>query len=678
MNPKQFPLILFAVLLLWQPVFAQNAATGIFSNYTIDCNDGGASPDCSNTSPTAFSYIYTVPEDGNLIISGSAPDGSISCCGTTYNYSASGGIFPVGSANAYGYFGETSTSFTFDCVAAGTQYEMRFWGDVGSFLYNTSLIAAPNNDVEPNNNYNDATLMQLDIIEKGHIGYGSDYIDFYKIVIPYDSDLIVTTEFSSAGVVSIYDELANNYFVTQSISGGGQINLSMDCVEEGDVFNVLIQYFNDCSTYDLSYQVFSPVIPTDAEPNDYFGSALNLNETQQALGHIGYGAYNIDAADMYKIGINKNGNLSATCSFTGNGNLYLYDYSLNNILDLDIVTGGGFATITQECVAEPDSFVLVILQNGDCSEYILSYDVMSAPTENDQEPNNSLGQAEVLVRDSLVEGNVGYGFYSIDYVDFYMLIADEDGSINVNANFQNDGILSIYDSSLNSLLATDTWNGLTPLTLSLDCIAAGDVFLVLVSANGTCAGYELSYGIDTPVTDNDIEPNNSKADANSILIPDNDTGYLGHGFYSPDYVDFLDLGQHYIFNKIEFSVSVDGAPVTLNILRQGDPSFADVIGTYNNNTAVISYPVDISDKYYLSLLASDCATYSIQTEEYCPPQHNFSNVTIDGIYQASISLYADSTIVSPSAKFDAPFVELNSGFTVPLGKTLEVQIDGCN
>lgn len=799
MNHIYILALTFLSVLLSNPLFSQSAGSGSFSNFSIDCSDGGANPDCFNSSPTTADFLYTVPGDGDLVITGMTPDGSISCCGTFHNYSVGGGIFPPGSVNAYGYFNDVPTSFTFDCVEAGTQFEIRFWGNVGTYSYNTSFSLALANDVEPNNSVVDAIYMGEDSTHFGHIGFGSDGVDYYELVMPKDGDLTVTTNFDYDGSTYLYNYTMSAFFDFEAVTGGGQSVLNLNCVSQGDIFYLLILDNGDCSNYTSSYNVLAPLISGDPEPNDSKLDAISLAENAIETGHIGYGVYSNDGVDYYEIVAPADGTLMISSTFTNGGTLTLYNYTLSSYYDTQTTSILGTINMDLECVSQGDTFYLLVTTNGNtCSEYHLSYDLQVPILSSDMEPNDSKNLALVLPYIGQVHGHVGYGSYSSDGVDYYEIVAPHDGTLTANVNFTSGGKIYLYNQGITTYFDYDEVLGPGDLSVSLDCVGAGDQYYVLIFDNNTCSEYALDYNIINPITLSDVEPNNTIANAISIteqfpkegrigysnyssdnydwyvvsaskdgtftaevnfasdgiigiynetasayydfqsqtgggtlfasvecvaagdlfhiLIAENGqcstynlncetiqtaalndvepndskaaaqvlplpltpfNGQIGHGKYNVDYADFLELGTYYMTDSILFNVTVSDGPVSFYLFRQGSSSAICNLGTLNSESQSLACYLSITDIYYLHISSSSCSSYEIEFIPYCPLYSNFSNLFLDGEFKAQNSISANSTVVNTLVKFDAPCVELNNGFEVPLGQELEVDINGC-
>lgn len=310
---------------------------------------------------------------------------------------------------------------------------------VGAFNYSIDfdLIQTSENDIEPNNSFEQTLLINPEEIKKGHVGYlkngVSDANDYYKTLIPSNGNLKIY-------VKGINRSGANGYLYIYGYDkrkGGGQVlakyvgNNSNLQADSTIVDSIILYgratdsfYFRITSvgafSYSLNY-VLTDTSVLDVEPNNSFEQTLAIDAGEERKGNIGYVKNGVpDADDYYKTKLPADGTLKIYLQGKNksgsNGYMYLYGYDSRKgsgqVLAKYVANGANivndstiYDTIYLSCRAA-DSFYLRLTSAGSFS-YSLKYEMLTGSAD-DAGTNDNFETATLVPVSTTSNGHIGY------------------------------------------------------------------------------------------------------------------------------------------------------------------------------------------------------------------------------------------------------------------------------
>jgi hypothetical protein len=251
-------------------------------------------------------------------------------------------------------------------------------------------------DVEPNNSFDEAVAITETQNKQGHIGYrtngGYDQLDYYKSLIPKDGAIKIMVKAKNVWpgnaylYMRVYDgrkaagEIFNKYNAYNIASGTTIYDTS---IIKGIAIDSLFFRLetNEAFDYEIKYQMVDTSI-NDAEPNNSFATAINVNSGIPKYGHLAYRASGTqDNQDYYKTIFGTTDSLKlyiqATNKNGGNGYVYLriYNKLYNQILEKYVCYNVGDNSIsidsTKFLVTAPDT-IYWRLEGNESFSYNLS------------------------------------------------------------------------------------------------------------------------------------------------------------------------------------------------------------------------------------------------------------------------------------------------------------------
>ncbi len=406
----------------------------------------------------------------------------------------------------------------------------------------TLLSVVKANESEPNNTWDKANTLALNGNNSGVINPAGD-IDWWKVKTNGDGMLSVTLS-PLSGIntyVELYDTLG-----TIKLAGTystGTFTISADGLAQGTYYiKVYCYYSSDTSSYLISDNLVKPTQANDLEPDNSKSQALTLALNGSTTGHIGYYYDNYrDTTDWYKVTTNADGELQLTLNPVNGTNVYvaLYDHDGTTLLIQNYSTGT--FTISYDGLAAGTYYVEVYCYyNSQFAPYTLSDNLVKATPANDVEPNDTKAEALTLSLDGSSTGHVGYYYnHYRDTSDWYKVTTNADGLLRLTltpANGTNVWV-TLYDhdgtTELNQAYATGTFS------ISTDGLAAGTYYMrVYCYYNSQFAPYTLSDSLFKAKPANDMEPNDTKAEALTLPLDGTSTGHVG--YYYNNYRDTAD------------------------------------------------------------------------------------------------------------------------------------------
>lgn len=434
-----------------------------------------------------------------------------------------------------------SQTLSTECIGAGTYIAyVQAINGCGGYTLSFS-VDEPNlaEDIEPNNSSGSIqeTISEM-VLTTGHLGHtfdgSTDAVDYFD----FDVDRNGTVFFHA----NVEEGLTARLFVTRingssifssSVSGfTGEATFELPCFGEG-TYVVYLNRISGCGSYSLTYEIEEPLYDNDNEPNNSIVNAqggVSENETVSAhLGHVAAGT--IDFIDYFTIQPQVNGTIIVNFNSeeTLTSRFFLYRPNGSIIFSSPAEGFTGTASFSISCQA-PDTYHIAVSRISGCGSYTFSYAVDTPEEVNDVEPNNTIALAnETLIEGQVKEGQIGHQSNTItDIYDYYIVDKDRNGDVTFSIQTTNDNAVRLFVFAPSGLvLASSPAEGGTNIDLNLACRGIETMYVRVDRITG-CGGYSLSYQIQDPVFDNDIEDNNSLANAQEVAVSEVIEGHLGY------------------------------------------------------------------------------------------------------------------------------------------------------
>lgn len=476
-------------------------------------------------------------------------------------------------------------------------------------------------DTEPdNNNAVTADAMTLDIASEGTINLDGDGIDYYAFTTTTDGKITLSlTSTVTYLTVRLYD--ADGTSVLASVSDYATVTVNVDGLAAGNYYAAVVAYGAYGGNYSITSSITNAEYTNDAEVNDTYLQALDMDENGSVHGHIGFrfngGTY--DADDWYTFTTTQDGKITATfANNTGDYNsIYIYDNDGTTLL------GGtsdyGTSTVTINGMAAGTYFIrLYYYSPSHFNGYTLTNSVTPTNFDNDAEPNDVYTDATVTIPENgSVNGHIGHryngGTYDTD--DWYMLNMSQDGQLQLNLT-QDAGKyhgIYLYDNDGTTLLASNfDYSAVSTVRYNL---SAGTYYAKVDNYSSTYfSGYTLQFVATPTAYASDAEPNEVFTEA-TVTIPVGGT-VNGHiGFYRNG-------GTYDTDDWYKFSTAEDGIiSLTLN---QGTGMYHGIYlydangttlldNTFNYTTTTVSVSNLAAGDYYAKVDNYSSSYYSSYT-----------------------------------------------------------------
>lgn len=250
--------------------------------------------------------------------------------------------------------------------------------------------------------------------------------------------------------------------------------------------------------------------------------------------------------DYYDLITTQDGNITITCNSTSATYMYAYLIDSNGGSVLGSVTvnsGSGTLSVTAYQLAAGHYYIYVL--GNDAANYTLSNTLVSPTINNDTEPNGNSATALVLAQGDTAEGHIGYRYNggTYDDADYYKITIPVDGDITMNINNDLGGYINFVLIDSDGTAPINNLGGLGQPGFNLTTVAleAGTYYIkVNINLGTEYCGYHLWYSFQPTMYTNDIEPNNTPAQATLINLSNSNTGHLMHrhqggGYDGADY-----------------------------------------------------------------------------------------------------------------------------------------------
>ena len=388
---------------------------------------------------------------------------------------------------AYGISaGATAYDTIVFCGRAADTFYVRYEASTAfNYQFKYQMVDTSANDVEPNGSFAQATPINILENKYGHIRYnangGTDTYDFYKTKLPTDGTLKIISQVTNTNCANgqyvylrVYDKLQNQllgkYVGSSSVAAGQTVfDTAFICGTASDSIYFLIEATNSFA-YQLKYDVID-TSENDAEPNNNFAQALNINILETKKGHIHYNVNgSTDTYDYYKTKLPTDGTLKIMSQVTNtncaNGQyvyLRVFDKLQNQLLEKYVgsssVAAGQTVYDTALICGRASDSIYYRFEATNSFAYQFKYDVVDT-SMNDAEPNGTFAQATLFGGSQTKKGHIRYtGAGGTDIFDYYKIVFDNSDSLKLqlqatNTNCSNGQYvyLRVYDKNYNQLL----------------------------------------------------------------------------------------------------------------------------------------------------------------------------------------------------------------------------------
>lgn len=487
---KAFLIILSAFIILFpEKYYSEIEPNNIYSQATtlgLNTSDSGALNESTQTlaADNEDWWKVTLPSDGSLYIETNSSSG----LDVDLYIFDSNGTTSIVSAYKTGL----KESISHVALKAGTYFVRAYRATgTGSYTILSRFTAAPYiNDSEPNDSYQQALILNLNSEATGHIKYfgngATDYEDWWKVIIPTDGSLKVTTESDSAEIDLYIFDINGTTSIVSAYKTGLKEEIVHNSLMPGTYFIRVYGYsshggYKITSVYNQTS--INGILTNDIEKNDTYSTAQNLATFNNAgtttnYGHLGFFSNShTDYEDYWAVTVGTDGKLVVKTESNPTLEVDLYIFDVNGTTSIkSAYVYGVNEQITFENLAPGKYYVRAYRSTG-YGSYKISAEYIVPSMSNDSEPNDDATKAKPIIPDIKLNGHLGY--YSngyTDYEDFY--------SFTLAAKWDSLYIRTDSDTSLE----LDLWL-FNPPTTSIASSYANGTKEILKYANAIAGTY---------------------------------------------------------------------------------------------------------------------------------------------------------------------------------------------
>jgi hypothetical protein len=487
-----------------------------------------------------------------------------------YVYNKGGGL--IGSSSQVNQpLGASQDSIIVYCREQDTVYIRIAASGCFSYQFYYQVDAPTTNDAEPNNDFASAQPVSSTSATGGRIGYTSvqsDQNDYFLAALPTFGTLNFYLQYdntsNSTGAdlyAYIYNKgggLIGSSSLTNQPLGVGFDTITVNCRELDTVYFRLNA--SGCFSYSFTYDVFAPTT-NDIEPNNSFADAKPFSPNDTLGGRIAYVSTGTDQNDYFYSVLPEDGTIKYfikyfnTSGSTGS-DLYSYIYNkggglIGSSAKVNQPLGMSTDSISINCRAK-DTVYFRIAASG-CFSYKIYYE-MDVPTPTDSSGNDAFASAQAVSFGDTTYGRIGYTSTSTDQNDYFLTVLPDDGTLeyiveytNTSGSTGSDYYTYIYNKGGGLIASSSKVNqalGAHVDTILVHCRAADTVYLRTTSSG--CFSYKFYQNVLISGAA-DVEPNNTAATADSIVLNNTLQGRIGYASALSDPDDY------FIFNLPEYS-----------------------------------------------------------------------------------------------------------------------------
>jgi hypothetical protein len=413
-------------------------------------------------------------------------------------------------------------------------------------------------EIEPNNNYSQASTLGLNTTDSGAMnassqGVAADDVDWWRVTLPTDGSLYIEVNTTGGMDVDLYiiDTDGQYQMAGYDISVGSKEATHHSHLMAGTYYIKAIRY-SGTGTYTIMSRFVQALYANDSEVNDTYQQALTLQINSDNYGHIGYSRNNFtDSDDWWKVTLPYDGSLKIrTESDSADIDLYIYDIDgTTQIAGYDISTGLNEETHHKSLM--PGTFYIRVKGYAKWGGYKIHCDFTAAAyqgvTTNDNEPNDTYNQAQAfgtLATGSTIKyGHLGHYANKItDEKDYWSFTVPQDGGIVITTDTESrtdflEIDLFMYDiNGTTQIAGYDLSTGIKEQSHYYNLMPG--TYYVQAKRYSYYGAYKITIAFTSATLANDSEPNDLQSQAKSIQANTLMTGHLG--YYSNNVTDIYD------------------------------------------------------------------------------------------------------------------------------------------
>ena len=490
-----------------------------------------------------------------------------------------------------GHAMDTTVVFTIPDCAPGTYYvRMTRWQGYGT--YTLQYVLNPNvheNDPEPNNSWEQASLIPTDATQEGCLGYGhyndTDTEDWFKIDVPDEGcvTLSITAETTM--------RMGSTELCTLKADGTGTNRRNGRDMDGYNKDTTIVFTIPDCAPgtyylrvtrwqgyggYKLHYGFTPNADGPDVAGNDSFDKATVVANGATQDGRLGYGYYNdTDTEDWFRLEVPDEG--SITLSITAETTLRMGSTELctlkadgtgtnrRNGKDMD---GHNMDTTVVFTIPDcaPGTYYARVSRWQGYGGYKMQYVFTPNVYGPDVAGNDTWEKASVIEAGTTQQARLGYGYYNdTDGEDWFQIDVPYPGDVTVSLRTEPTQRLGSMELRVPKEDGTGTnrragkdmdgYNKDTTIVWNIGGLGAGTYYLRQTRWQGY-GGYSINYAYVRNPYDKDGSDNSTFANRLTLQEGKTVSTTLGYAYREQNNEDWYDLGMMH-GRQIDVTVSPD-------------------------------------------------------------------------------------------------------------------------
>ena len=466
--------------------------------------------------------------------------------------------------------------------------------------------AAYPNDPEPNNTYDQATLLIPGVTAYGHAGFRNhdtgeqDYYDCYKFTVDRDCDVKLYTHVTpcpgSNGSTSRFDmdswQIMNeNGEYVYSPIGGWRVDNDYGVFDtlkvarykglSAGTYYFRVYPYTGFAYYNLRLDVHYYDVPDDREPNDEYAQAVEFRPGEKVYGHVGFydqTRMKKDYYDAYKFTVERDCDVKIKFNIQrkGEGDVR-FDMDGWQIMKEDSsfaytpVGGwrvdndyGVFDTVKvmrYKGLSAGTYYFHIYPYVGQCTyDFQLDADYYDVP--DDVEPNDDYQHAMQIAPDQLHYGHVGFYDQSQmkrDDYDCYKFTVDRDCDVLLDFHIQpkGEGDIRLDVDGLQYMKPDSSFAYYQSLWAEYESVfdtikhfysrgVAPGTYYFRANPYVGLGTYNVTLHYEDPMYESDAEPNDTWANAIPLLEGDTAFGHIGYSGAKDSIGYYTDTEDWYI------------------------------------------------------------------------------------------------------------------------------------
>lgn len=393
----------------------------------------------------------------------------------------------------------------------------------------------------------------------------------------------------------------------------------------------------------LSFSQYAMAVG-ESEPNDTWNQADVITLGATATGTAGLS----QESDWWRVNSALDGKLTVTYTSTNGLTVYCQVYDTLGTVQYTSSYSSGTAVLNVDGLAAGTYYIKMFAFYSSQAPTYSFVPTWTTPAQLiDVEPNGTKAQAKVLPLNGSKTGHIGYIFNQIDdLVDWWKVTTTANGRLDWTITSHNgQNIYAILYNNDGVTILGGTYTTSTA-TYSKDGLAPGTYYIKINNFyNSEFAPYTISNNLVQPSQANDVEPNNTKAQAKVLPFNGSKTGHIGYAFNGiRDEYDWWKVTTT-LDGRINWTItSHNGQNVYAELYDNNGTTFLG--GSYTSSTATYSKDGLAAGTYFIRIktyYASEFATYTLSNGLVLPPVVN--DAEPNGLYTQAIVLPINDSAV---------------------------------